>query len=461
MNQPERRPETTVPGSPLVRHRRASATLSALLSVALLVPPHALAQAPAPAPAPTQAQASAQSTVFKDEELDQMLAPIALYPDALLAQILMASTYPAEVKEAADWSKAHPDTKGDAAIQQVESQSWEPAVKSLVAFPQVLAMMRDKPADVQRLGDAFLADPARVMDRVQFLRSKAKEAGNLASNEQQKVSTQAEASKTVIVIEPTQPQTVYVPVYQPTVVYGTWWYPAYPPYYWPPPAYYYPGGAFVAGVIWGAAIVGISNGLWGGCNWGRGNVNINVNRYNNINVNNRISANDNSFKHNPQGRRDVPYRDNRSREQFGSKGPDGARDREAYRGKDNRDADRARAESTLRERGADPAAGRQQLQGQDRARVDSAVRDADRSRAAGAAGRGDVGASSREANRGSSSFGGGNIASTRPSSGAFSGVNNPSAGRASADRGRSSAQSMQRSAAPRGGGGARAGGGRR
>jgi len=445
-------------------------TLSALVSLALLAqtPAQVLAQTPPPAQAPAQAQASASSAVFKDEELDQMLAPIALYPDALLAQILMASTYPAEVKEAGDWSKAHPDTKGDEAIKQVESQTWEPSVKSLVAFPQVLAMMRDKPADVQRLGDAFLADPARVMDRVQFLRAKAKEAGNLKSNEQQKVSTATESSKTVIIIEPAQPETVYVPVYQPTVVYGTWWYPSYPPYYWPPPAYYYPGGAFVAGVIWGAAVVGIANGLWGGCNWGRGDVNINVNRYNNINVNNKISGNNNSFKHNPEGRRDVPYRDNKSREQFANKGPDGAKDRDAYRGKDNRDADRARAESTLKERGADPAAGRQQMQGADRAKVDSAVRDADRSRDTGGAGRGDVGASSRDASRGSTNFGGsggGGSASTRQSSsGALSGVSNSSASRASADRGRSSAQSMQRSApAPRasGGGGARGGGGRR
>lgn len=175
--------------------------------------------------------ARAQDKVFKDEELDQMLAPIALYPDSLLSQILMASTYPADVKDAADCSKAHPDAKGDAAIKQIESMAWEPPVQSLVAFPQVLAMMREKPGDVQRIGDAFLADPARVMDRVQFMRKKAQEAGNLKSNEQQKVSTQTEASKQVIIIEPAQLQTVYMPVYQPTVVYGSWWYPTYPPYY--------------------------------------------------------------------------------------------------------------------------------------------------------------------------------------------------------------------------------------
>ena len=311
------------------------------------------------------AQAQEPSS-FRDEELDQMLAPIALYPDSLLSQILMASTYPADVKAAAEWSRAHPDDKGDAAVTKVDGQEWDPSVKSLVAFPQVLAMMRERPTDVQRLGDAFLAEPTRVMDRVQFLRQKAQQAGNLKSTEQQKVSVQTAESKQVIVIEPAQPQTVYVPVYQPTVVYGSWMYPSYPPYYWPPPAYYYPGAAFVGGVIWGAAVVGISNSLWGGIGWGRNEVNINVNRYNNINVNNRISNNNNTFVHNANRRGDVPYRDSRSREQYGKKQLDGARDRDAYRGKegraDPRDADRARAQDAMKQRGADPAGGRDRAQ---------------------------------------------------------------------------------------------------
>jgi hypothetical protein len=361
--------------------------------------------------------ARAQDQPFKDEELDQMLAPIALYPDSLLSQILMASTYPADVKEAAEWSKAHPDAKGDDAVNQVETQPWDPSVKSLAAFPQVLAMMREKPGDVQRLGDAFLADPERVMDRVQFLRKKAQEAGNLKSNEQQKVAVQTEASKQVIVIEPAQPQTVYVPVYQPTVVYGSWWYPAYPPYYWPPPPYYYPpsGGAFVAGFIWGAAIVGIHNSLWGGFAWGRNEVNINVNRYNNINVNNKITKN--NFVHNPQRRGDVPYRDAKSREQYGKKQLSGASEREAYRGKDSRDADRARAAETLKARGADPTAGREKLQGADRERAAAATRDAERARAGA----------------------GGDRAGT---GGALSDVRDSGGSRANADRGRASRESM-------------------
>ncbi len=376
----------------------------------------------------------AQDATFKNEELDQMLAPIALYPDSLLAQVLMASTYPVDVQAAVTWSKAHPDTKGDAAISQVESQDWEPSVKSLAAFPQVLAMMGAKPDDVQRLGDAFLADPARVMDRVQFLRKKAQEAGNLKTNEQQKVSTETQENKQVIIVEPAKPDTVYVPVYQPTVVYGSWWYPSYPPYYWAPPPYYYPpGGAFVAGVFWGAAIVGVSNGLWGGANWGRGDVNINVNKYNNVNVNNKISNANNSFKHNADRRGDVPYRDSKSREQYGAKQRDGAKDREAYRGKDSRDADRARAENTLKDRGADPAAGREKLQGADRDKAANAVRDSSRSGPGAAQGgmdRGQAGNTARTNDRsagGGGNFGSGGASGHAGDRGAMSGVGNSSA----------------------------------
>jgi hypothetical protein len=410
--------------------------------------------------------AQAQDSSFKDEELDQMLAPIALYPDSLLSQILMASTYPADVAEAVSWSKAHPDDKGDAAVKKVESQPWEPAVQSLVAFPQVLVMMGARPGDVQRLGDAFLADPARVMDRVQVLRKKAQDAGNLKTTEQQNVSKATQENKQVIIIEPAQPTQVYVPVYQPTVVYGAWGYPAYPPYYWAPPPYYYPpGAAFVGGVLWGAAVVGIGNSLWGGANWGRGDVNINVNKYNSINTNRQINSNNNAFKHNAERRGDVPYRDSKSREQFGQKPREGAKDREAYRGKEGgrdggnsatkggaRDADRARAEQALKDRGADPAAGRDKLQGADRARAENAVRDAgkgsdrsgdrsaDRSgdRAGGIPDRGgdrSSGAADRGGNRGGGSG---------APSGALAGVQHGSASRADADRGRSSSAAMNK-----------------
>lgn len=393
--------------------------------------------------------ARAQETVFKDEELDQMLAPIALYPDSLLAQVLMASTYPADFQAAVAWSKAHPDDKGDAAITKVDGQEWDPSVKSLVAFPQVLAMMGSKPENVQRLGDAFLADPARVMDRAQVLRKKAQNAGNLSSNEQQKISTTIENSKQVIIIEPAQPQTVYVPVYQPTVVYGTWGYPSYPPYYYPPPPYYYPpSGAFVAGVFWGAAIVGVSNGLWGHTNWGGGNVNININKFNNVNVNHKISNNDFNFRHNPERRGDVPYRDGKSREQFGAKQRDaGARDREAFRGKDGREANRARANDMLKSRGADPAVGRDKLQGIDRDRAQAATRDS----ASMNAGAGRAGVEHAGADRDRSAGSGPRRSSAGAPSGALSDVQNTGAARANVDRGQASRLSM---GSQRGGGGA-------
>ena len=405
-------------------------------------------------PVPSNAQAPA----FTDAEIDQMLAPIALYPDSLLSQILMASTYPADVKEAAEWSKAHPDTKGDAAVKQVQDRDWEPAVQSLVAFPQVLAMMRDKPGDVQRLGDAFLENPGRVMDRVQVLRKRAQDAGNLKTTTQQTVVVQTEAQKQVIVVQPAQPQVVYVPVYQPTVVYGPWPDQAFPPYYWPPPPYYYPpsSGAFVAGVFWGVAIAGISNSLWGGFSWGRNDVNINVNHYNNINVNRRITNTNNTFVHNPDRRRDVPYRDAKSREQYGRKAVPGAADRDAYRGKDGRDAERAKAAETLKSRGADPVAGRERLQGADRAAATEAVRNADRSVSGAdrAARPGAATADRRSSELPQRDF----DRSSRqpPSGGALTGVRDTGAARASADRGQSSRAAMTQRAGPGGGAAGRA-----
>jgi Protein of unknown function (DUF3300) len=405
---------------------------------------------------------------FSNEELDQMLAPIALYPDSLLSQILMASTYPADVAEAAEWSRQHPDTKGDAAVQQVQNRDWEPSVQSLVAFPQVMAMMRAKPDDVQRIGDAFLEDPARVMDRVQYLRLKAQQAGNLKTNEQQRVVVQTEAAKQVIVIEPAQPQVVYVPVYQPTVVYGSWWYPSYPPYYWAPPPYYYPpsSGAFVAGVFWGAAVVGISNSLWGGFNWGRNDVNINVNRYNNINVNNKITnVNNNTFVHNAEHRKDVPYRGTKSQEKYGKQQSPGAKDREAYRGKDGREEDRARASQTLKDRGADPAAGREKLQAADREKAAAATRDKAQTRDVPGTGNRDKAApATREADRTpdrandrTANAGADRAADRSASSGArdtaFTGANDSAGSKANADRGRTSRESMN--SRPSGGGNAK------
>ena len=177
--------------------------------------------------------AAAQET-FSKEQLDQMLAPIALYPDSLLSQVLMAATYPADVADAAKWSKANPNQKGDAAAKAVASQPWDPSVASLVAFPQVIQTMGDKPDWVQNLGDAFLASSKDVLDSVQRLRQQAEKSGNLKTTEQQKIVVEQapqQPTQQIIKIEPANPQVVYVPAYNPTVVYGTWPYPAYPPYY--------------------------------------------------------------------------------------------------------------------------------------------------------------------------------------------------------------------------------------
>ncbi|MET1077985.1 MAG: DUF3300 domain-containing protein [Pseudomonas sp.] len=343
--------------------------------------------APAPAAAPAAA-ATASEAVFNPEELDQMLAPLALYPDALLAQVLMATTYPGNVADAAAWSMEHPDSSGDTAVRAVAEQPWDPSVQSLVAFPTVLVMLGQDPAWVQRVGDAFLAQPDAVMDSVQRLRRAAKAAGHLKSNEQQQVTEKpaepAPASASTvevvqqpapatIIIEPAQPQVIYVPSYNPTVVYGAWPYPSQPVYYPPPPGYYF-GGALATGLGF-AAGVAIIDSLWGDCNWGSNDIDIDVNRYNNINSNRKINANQNNWKHNAANRNGVPYRDQASREKF-SQRLQGSQQRDAFRGRDAaRVNDRERARQSLQQRGIEaPATSNREA----RARAQTATRDLNR-----------------------------------------------------------------------------------
>jgi len=305
--------------------------------------------------------AQAEDATFSEAELDQMMAPIALYPDALLAQILMASTYPADISEAVKWSKDNPDQNGDAAVESVQDKSWDPSVMSLVAFPQVLTMMGEQADWVQKLGDAFLADSETVMDTVQKLRKKAKEEGNLETTEQQKVIVEEpSSSETVIIIEPADPEVVYVPSYNPTVVYGSWWWPHYTPWYYHPYGYGF-GGAVMRGIGFGIGI-GITNSLWGGCGWGRGDVDININKFNNINIgNNKLDGNrgNSNWKHNSDNRRGVPYKDQKTRDQFSNK-RGGADQRENFRG---RDAQRDTARNTLDKRAVSPSEGRKDLKG--------------------------------------------------------------------------------------------------
>ena len=325
--------------------KHAAKWLGALLLAIVLVAPQGLRAQQQPADAPPQAAdaqpQAADAPQLSNAELQQILAPIALYPDELLTNVLMAATYPLEIVQAARWQKAHANLKGDALTKALEAESWDPSVKSLVPFPDVLQNMSEKLEWTQKVGDAFLAQQAAVMDQIQFLRAKAEDTGNLKTNKYQKVEKQGQA----IVIQPAQPDVVYVPVYEPAV-YGSWWAPNYPPYVLPPPV----GAALVGGVFWGAGYA-ISNSLWGWnrWDWGRHNVYINSNRYNNINVG-RPPINSNNWQHNPAHRGSVPYKDRASRQKYGSGRPSGdargpgaskggpgtARKRRSRRGQDGR-----------------------------------------------------------------------------------------------------------------------------
>ncbi len=299
---------------------------------------------------------------FKPEELEQIVAPLALYPDPLVAQVLMASTYPLEVIQAARFAKSNPNLKDAALDDQLKKQNWDDSVKSLVSFPQILDMMNDQVEWMQKLGDAFLGQQPETMHAIQRLRAKAQAAGNLKSNEQQTVIVeQAEGEpipapppgqpptppqqQTIIRIEPAKPQIIYVPTYNPTIVYGVWPYPAYPPYYYYPPVY--PGGYFAttAAISFGVGFA-VGAAMWGGCNWRRGNVNVNVNVYNNFtrNVNrgdraNRIKTDRGgvgdrgTWRHSPENRRGAQYRDSATQQRFNRSDSAQAASREAFRGR--------------------------------------------------------------------------------------------------------------------------------
>ncbi|MDH4351001.1 MAG: DUF3300 domain-containing protein, partial [Gemmatimonadota bacterium] len=231
--------------------------------------------------APTPPAAPAEDLMSADQ-LQSLVAPIALYPDELLAQTLVASTYPLEMIQLQQWLLKHPDLKDKALADSVATQPWDPSVQSMAAVPEVVKRLADDIQWTTELGNAFLAQQADVMDAVQAMRKKAQQKGALESNAQQKVDTVVVENKTVIVVESTNPEVIYVPSYSPTVVYPPPVYP-YPPIYYPP---YPPGAAFVTfsvGVAMGAAI-------WGGscchAGWGHNNTVI-INHNNNFNQINR------------------------------------------------------------------------------------------------------------------------------------------------------------------------------
>ena len=414
-------------------------------------------------------QDTAAPPVFKQEELDQIVAPIALYPDPLISQLLIASTYPLEVVQAERFAKQNASLKGDPLTKALESQTWDPSVKSLVNFPQVLTMMSEKLDWTQKLGDAFLGQQKDVMDTIQSLRLKAETAGNLKTTEQQKIIVEQK----IIRIEPASPQVIYVPAYNPTVVYGTWPYPAYPPYYYYPPGYVAARSAFwfassvALGAAWGYA--------WGHTSWGSSKVTYNYNQ--NININNNINRNvyarqmpanaQGNWQHNPSHRQGVPYNNQAVAQKYNQASPNQkVQARQAYRGytgsaltpaeqqqaqqrsqqaQQQQTGQQARQQQAAQQGQQQRTQQTQQQQAGQRAQQSQQTRTAQQPRTSDAT-----------ANRGSASqFGGGGASQsgTGNRGGAFQGI----------DRGGSSAKSAsQRGSASRSSaGGGRSGGGRR
>jgi len=265
-----------------------------------------------------------QAAKIPNDQLDSLVAPIALYPDPLLAQVLAASTYPLEIMQLQQWLTKNPSLKDKALQDAVMKQPWDPTVQSLAALPDVVKRLANDIQWTTDLGNAFLAQESDVMDAVQRMRAKAESKGNLKSTEQQKVETKVVENKSMIVIEQAQPDVVYVPSYEPTVVYGPPAYP-YPAIAYPPPGYYATGMAisFGVGMAMGAA--------WGGgwcCNagWGSNN-NININNsntfVNNSNRQNNISnrsgnrTGNNTWQHNSQHRGGTPYANKATANRYG------------------------------------------------------------------------------------------------------------------------------------------------
>src|SRR5262245_12146892 len=287
---------------------------------------------------------SAPESKIPPDQLDALVAPIALYPDPLLAQTLAAATYPLEIVQLQQWLQKNASLKDKALADAVAKQPWDPSVQAMAGLPDVVKRLADDIQWTTDLGNTFLAQQSDVMDAVQRMRKKAQDKGNLKSNEQQTVETKVIESKPVIVVQQANPQVVYVPTYDPVVVYGPPVYP-YPPIYYPP-AWYYPAGiaiSFGVGVMMGA----FWSGGWGwGCGWG-GNNDITINRNNNFNRNSNINrpsnpiagggnrgnlgggnrpsnlpaggnrTGNNTWQHNPQHRGGAPYRDRATADRFG------------------------------------------------------------------------------------------------------------------------------------------------
>jgi hypothetical protein len=418
--------------------------LAVLCSVLLVPGDGIVAQAQKEAAAPSQQEAAVK---VSPDQLDSLVAPIALYPDPMLAQVLAASTYPLELVQLQQWLSKHKDLKDKALVDAVSKQPWDPSVQAMAALPDVVKRLADDIQWTTDLGNAFLAQQSDVMDAVQRMRKKAQDSGNLKSNEQQKVETKVVETKQVIVVEQANPQVVYVPTYNPTVVYGPPVYP-YPPIYYPPPGYYAAGMAISFGI--GVAMGAAWGGGWGwGCGWG-GNNDITINNNNNFNRNTNVSGGNrvsnqpargggnrggsagNNWQHNPQHRGGTPYSDRSTANKYGG----------TTRGASASDR-QAGARQNISQQGNRPQASTRE--GQSRGQQPGAS-----NRASGGADRGG-GGGDRVGNRSVSPS-----SSSRSSGSAFGGSSGGMSGssaRASSSRGTSSMSSR--------GGGSRGGGGRR
>ena len=279
---------------------------------------------------PQPGSADQVAPLIPNDQLDSLVAPVALYPDPLLTQVLVASTYPLEIIQLQQWIQKNGSLTGDALTNAVEKQDWDPSIQSMAIFPDLVKRLADDIKWTTDLGNAFLAQQSDVMDAVQRMRMKTQTAGNLKSTDHMKIETKVVETKTVVVIQQTNPQVVYVPTYNPVVVFGPpiYMYP-YPPIYYPPPSYY-PAGVFLAFGV-GIAVGSYYRGGWGyNCGWGRHTtININVNNryvshYNrtNINVNRNVNVNANrnvngTWQHNAKHRGGTPYSNQQTAKQYG------------------------------------------------------------------------------------------------------------------------------------------------
>jgi hypothetical protein len=419
----------------------------ALICALLLLPGDVTMYAQS-SPQPDASQEPAAPKVPNDQ-LDSLVAPIALYPDPLLAQVLVASTYPLELIQLQQWLPKHKDLKDKALVEAVEKEDWDPSIQAMAPLPDVVKQLAENIKWTTDLGNAFLAQQSDVMDAVQRMRMKAKDAGNLKSTEQQKVETKTIESKTVVVIEQAQPQVIYVPSYNPTVVYG-------PPVYPYPPIVYPPAGAVVAGMAISFGIGMAMGAAWGGgwgynSGWGHSNNNITINNNNNfINNSNRTNVNrpsqrpaggGNNWQHNPQHRGGAPYSNRATATKYGG----------SARG-DSMATRQANARQNGGQLGGRQQAGTMNRSGANRPQAGTMDRGGGNRPQAGTMNRGGGGGADRIGNRsvpsGGSSRGGGAFGGG--GSGGFSG----NSARASSARGSSSMGS-------RGGGASRSGGRRR